>query len=110
MYDIASVLIWTDVEVHVGIWCCCFPALQPIIRLISRRIWPHKNLEGSSAEPIQEGKIPAFKDASWRSSTTRCETRDFVNFGGQTGVSHGDDDDELGVNEWPGRLSDATAV
>ncbi|KAI4866682.1 hypothetical protein F4820DRAFT_239403 [Hypoxylon rubiginosum] len=27
--------IWSGLEAHVGMWCCCFPALQPILRTMA---------------------------------------------------------------------------
>ncbi|KAL7623267.1 hypothetical protein AAE478_006948 [Parahypoxylon ruwenzoriense] len=32
-YEMATLGIWTNLEGHVGLWCGCFPALQPILRM-----------------------------------------------------------------------------
>ncbi|KAI8960962.1 hypothetical protein F5Y11DRAFT_245473 [Daldinia sp. FL1419] len=32
-YNMPSLGIWTNLEGHIGLWCGCFPALQPILRV-----------------------------------------------------------------------------
>ncbi|KAI0024294.1 hypothetical protein F4780DRAFT_655723 [Xylariomycetidae sp. FL0641] len=37
-YQMATLGIWTDLEGHVGLWCGCFPALQPILRIVRYKL------------------------------------------------------------------------
>lgn len=30
--------VWSDLEAHVGLWCCCFPAMAAIVRLMSYKL------------------------------------------------------------------------
>lgn len=30
----STIGLWTDLEGHVGLWCGCFPAFQPILRAL----------------------------------------------------------------------------
>ncbi|KAF5655335.1 integral membrane protein [Fusarium sp. NRRL 25303] len=37
-YKMGRVAIWVSIELHVGLWCGSFPALQPLIRLVSYQV------------------------------------------------------------------------
>ncbi|ELQ39092.1 hypothetical protein OOU_Y34scaffold00514g9 [Pyricularia oryzae Y34] len=37
-YNISTLGIWTDLEGHIGLWCGCFPAMQPLLRLVSHKL------------------------------------------------------------------------
>jgi len=42
-YSMTTIGIWTDLEAHVGLWCGCFPAMQPILR---RLLAPARGVAG----------------------------------------------------------------
>ncbi|RDW63561.1 hypothetical protein BP6252_11106 [Coleophoma cylindrospora] len=37
-YKMSTIGLWTDLESHVGYWVACFPALQPILKMISYKL------------------------------------------------------------------------
>lgn len=47
----STIGIWTDLEAHVGLWCGCFPALQPLLRIISFKLGLRTKLDSYGATP-----------------------------------------------------------
>ncbi|VUC32909.1 unnamed protein product [Clonostachys rosea] len=36
-YKISLIVVWVDLEGHLGLWTACFPALQPLFRFINEK-------------------------------------------------------------------------
>ncbi|KAH6985375.1 hypothetical protein EDB80DRAFT_224283 [Ilyonectria destructans] len=47
-YKVTRTSFWATLEVHIGLWCGCFPALQPLLRLISYKLGLRSRLESSN--------------------------------------------------------------
>jgi hypothetical protein len=49
----ATIGVWTDLEGHVGLWVGCFPAMQPILRIVSYKLDLRSKLFSYGATPAK---------------------------------------------------------
>ncbi|KAF4342273.1 integral membrane protein [Fusarium beomiforme] len=47
-YKMGRVAIWVTIELHVGLWCGSFPALQPLLRLVSYQVGLRSHLSSTN--------------------------------------------------------------
>ncbi|KAK1989939.1 hypothetical protein LX36DRAFT_621510 [Colletotrichum falcatum] len=57
-YKMLAIATWTDIELHVGLWVCCLPALQPLIRHVSLKMGLRGQLESTGQRSKGDIAIP----------------------------------------------------
>lgn len=88
-YDFIDLGIWTAVETNIGIVCACFPAMKPLLRLLthgtlktservpprseSQRSWPkpaRSSYDNTSPSPLQSAKLSKPRRANHTASSS----------------------------------------
>ncbi|KAI0885541.1 uncharacterized protein GGS22DRAFT_187826 [Annulohypoxylon maeteangense] len=64
-YEMPFLGIWTNLEGHVGLWCGCFPALQPLLRMVPDQfrgttngsVQQNEKIGHNATKTIREGSV-----------------------------------------------------
>jgi hypothetical protein len=71
----ARVAPWTDLEGHLGLWTACFPALQPLLRLVSYKMGLRSTL-GDTPQTSTSKSGTGTRHSQW----TGRRAHGYVNF------------------------------
>lgn len=67
-YAMSTIGIWTDLEGHVGLWCGCFPALQPVLRWFLTSIGASRLLSSYKQTAYGQSNKPDGGSKGWNKS------------------------------------------
>ncbi|KAH8687378.1 hypothetical protein BGZ60DRAFT_393495 [Tricladium varicosporioides] len=71
--------VWTNLEVHVGLWVACFPTMQPFVRIVTHRLGLSPTSQATSQSIYRTNRTPrlsTWKRKSQGYTEHRTETGD----------------------------------
>ncbi|KAF6809459.1 hypothetical protein CSOJ01_06937 [Colletotrichum sojae] len=101
-FNMSTIGIWTDLEGHVGLWVASFPALQPLIRMVSFRLDFRSKLQSYGHKgQYNNGNDGGCSNGDAWPSAPRSKSR---YAGGGSGVKAADSNSERGLVSSDGEI------
>ncbi|KAF6836905.1 hypothetical protein CMUS01_05219 [Colletotrichum musicola] len=101
-FNMSTIGIWTDLEGHVGLWVASFPALQPLIRMVSFRLGFRSKLQSYGHKgQYNNGNDGGRSNGDAWPSALRSKSR---YTGGGSGVKAADSNSERGLFSSDGEI------
>lgn len=111
----ARVTPWTVLEIHLGLWCGSFPALQPMLRLVSFKLNLRSRLESTNQSHTYGKSDGSSKSQTLTSSTgntypSRSSSKNYNDGSGRVFITGGLSDadsttDIVGMQDITGSLA-----